>query len=224
MLTHKPRGLWLHARFLSWLLRIPLRTLARFKYFNTTILNRERLLKKGAAIYASNHPTELDPFYQWGMFRRVVLMVAKAELWKLPVANVVLWLLGHIPVQRGDAESGERAIDKAKRALRKGAAVFIYPEGGCSNEDGTMRSKLKAGVYNMALATGAPVYPVYIDGTNRVITPGSRKLNRKEPVTIIIGEPIFAADSEDVAAFLTKLRADILALKPEDNRAVSGCF
>lgn len=208
----KPRGLWLHARFLTWLLRIPLRTLAFWHVFNTTIINRERIPKKGAAIFAGNHPTEVDPFYHWGMFRRVVIMVAKAELWKLPVANVVLWLQGHIPVKRGDEESRIRSMDAGKRALRHGACVMIYPEGGCSNPDGTMREQLKSGIYHMAAENDTPVYPVFTRGTRGVLSQGSRKLNRKHPVTIIIGEPIRVSQYPEKDPFLRELRRRILEL------------
>ena len=91
------------------------------------------------------------------------------------------------PIDRNDANAAAAALRTAERILHEGGIWGIYPEGTRS-PDGRLY-KGKTGVMRVALATGAPVLPVVVTGTERVNPPGSRRL-RFGQVRITIGAPL----------------------------------
>ena len=81
------------------------------------------------------------------------------------------------------------AVEKAIKYLNKGEIVCIFPEGG-RTPTGFMGKATGSGAAVMALETGAPIVPVFIEGTFDVWSRHKKlpKLNKK--VKITIGKPI----------------------------------
>ncbi|TCN39340.1 acyltransferase-like protein [Kribbella orskensis] len=69
----------------------------------------------------------------------------------------------------------------------RGGVWGIYPEGTRSRDGRLYRGK--TGTMRVALATGAPVVPVVVKGTDQVNPVGSRRW-RFGHVHLIIGEPL----------------------------------
>lgn len=93
--------------------------------------------------------------------------VAKAELWKLPVAGWMLRMAGDIPVRRGDAGSRAAVLPRAAAMLRNRCSVMFFPEGTRS-KDGRIR-RFQAGAFRLAIDAGVPVLPIAVDGTRDAI-------------------------------------------------------
>ena len=79
-------------------------------------------------------------------------------LFKVPTFGRYLEAAGHIPVVDGN---GRAAFEEAKRLLRAGQTVTIFPEGSISPLEGGFYPA-RTGVARLALSTGAPVIPVGI--------------------------------------------------------------
>jgi glycerol-3-phosphate dehydrogenase (NAD(P)+) len=121
---------------------------------------------RGGLIVAANHRSFLDPFAIGAAlpWRRPMSYVAKAELFERRWQGWLLSRLGAFPIRRG--ESDELAMETARLAVQRGAAVCIFPEGTRIRR-GTLAAP-KRGVGRLALQTGAPVVPTAVYGSERV--------------------------------------------------------
>jgi 1-acyl-sn-glycerol-3-phosphate acyltransferase len=126
--------------------------------------NACRIPVTGPAIVAANHTSALDPLAVGiGSRRRIVRFLMARDYFKMPVMKHFFAAMGCIPVD--DAATDVSNVRTVLRALKNGDVVGIFPEGGLG-EDHTLRQGRHA-VAMLALASGAPVIPVYVSGTNR---------------------------------------------------------
>jgi 1-acyl-sn-glycerol-3-phosphate acyltransferase len=154
----------------------------------------ENLPPTGPVIVVANHISHADPFvlahyiYDAG---RWPAYLAKASVFRLPVAGRILHKVGQIPVHRGTVDAA-KALDAAVAALRAGEAVLIYPEGTITREPDLWPMRGKTGVARLWLTTGAPVVPVAMWGPERIFDPRDRRLRLRPrtPVTVVAGPPI----------------------------------
>lgn len=207
MHTNKPRGLGKRAWFLTRTLRTPLIGFAKFKVFRAVVYNRAAVPKTGSVIIACNHISLMDPIFLWGALRRNAVAIAMAELWKTPVVGWVMRSMGHIPVARGDINSGKKAIDDAATVLEHDGVVIIFPEGKCASGDTML--PLKSGIVHLARKSDARILPAGIKGTNNVLPLKSRRINRSAQVTVRFGELIDPDDFEDDDELLATIEAAI---------------
>jgi 1-acyl-sn-glycerol-3-phosphate acyltransferase len=222
--TPKPRSLQPHAWAITRFLRhFVVRPITRLKLFTTHhVTGASNVPEQGGAIVAANHPSNLEPPALFTALSRNVTFLAKAELWRVPVLKYFMRLLGQIPVDRGNRQSGEKAQASALRVLQyqnrrgkaKGGVVLIFPEGGCTPKGGEMRP-FKSGVWYLALQSGAPVVPCGIRGTEDIrLRPSTIWRRRQVPqVHVHFGEPLYARDFATKEDFLTELRVRIEALR-----------
>ncbi|MEJ7750152.1 MAG: lysophospholipid acyltransferase family protein [Thermoleophilaceae bacterium] len=118
----------------------------------------------GPVILAANHRSFLDPFVIGCCLGRPIYFVAKQELFENRLAGWVLNCLGAFPMRRG--ESDAESVKTALMLLERGAAVVIFPEG-TRHKSGPLGAP-KRGVGRLALASGAPVVPIAVKGSDRV--------------------------------------------------------
>jgi 1-acyl-sn-glycerol-3-phosphate acyltransferase len=85
------------------------------------------------------------------------------EFMDLPVLSRVFRTIGVIPVARSGRDMA--ATRAALRALHDGKVLGIFPEGRIETSDELM--PFQSGVALMAMKTAVPVYPAYLDGTQR---------------------------------------------------------
>jgi 1-acyl-sn-glycerol-3-phosphate acyltransferase len=72
-----------------------------------------------------------------------------------------------------DRKNREKALDAVERgvlALKAGKSFLVYPEGTRS-PDGRLQ-KFKKGVFFMALKAGAPIIPISVSGSNKIMPKG----------------------------------------------------
>lgn len=122
----------------------------------------DHIPRDGGVILAANHVSVADPFAV-GLFvheagRRPRFM-AKASLFRLPVAGSLLRALGQIPVHRYSANA-RLSLTAAADAVRAGEVVVIYPEGTTTHDPDFWPMKARTGVARLAIETGAPVVPL----------------------------------------------------------------
>src|SRR5204863_300039 len=86
-----------------------------------------------------------------------------------PAAAVHLDPAG-MPPGRVSGRSAQETLRSALRLLQSGELFGIYPEGTRSPDGKLYRGR--TGVGWLALASGAPVIPVAMIGTDRVLPPG----------------------------------------------------
>ena len=134
-------------------------------------------LPEGGALLCANHISGWDPFLiavSLPRDSRLVVM-AKDELFHIPVVGFLLRKLVIFPVKRGGNDLG--AMKTAIRSLNEGKRLLVFPEGTRVGSEGAVEAK--GGVAVMASRTGTPMVPVYC-GTKQ------KFLHR---TTIVFGEP-----------------------------------
>jgi 1-acyl-sn-glycerol-3-phosphate acyltransferase len=146
-----------------------------------------------AVVYMSNHQSHLDiPVLYATLPSPTIRMLAKAELFKIPLWGRGLRAAEFIEVDRANHTRAVQSIDHAARLLRDGVSIYLAPEGTRSI-DGRI-GKLKKGGFHLALGTGAPIVPVAIRGTIQILPRGSRVMRTGQRVSVKIGPPIEGAE------------------------------
>lgn len=146
----------------------------------------------GPVILAANHLALIDPLFVGVACPRPVRFIAKQELFdestllKKTFARA-LRALGPLSVDRRPGQSAQEAMDNSLAVLESGEVFGIFPEGTRS-PDGRLY-KGQTGPAWLALTTGAPVVPVALAGTERILPPG-RKVPSFNRVGIRFGEPV----------------------------------
>lgn len=145
-----------------------------------------------AVVYMSNHQSHLDiPILYATLPSPTIRMLAKSELFRIPLWGRGLRAAEFIEVDRGNHTRAVRSIEDAARLLRDGVSIYLAPEGTRSR-DGRI-GKLKKGGFHLALETGAPIVPVAIRGTIRILPRGGKVMRSGQPVSVQIGRPIDVA-------------------------------
>lgn len=145
--------------------------------FPWQVQGRERLPETGGVVLCANHTSFLDPILILlaATDKRQIHVMAKAELFKIPVLNWILKGIEIIPVKRGMADIS--AVKESLRVLRSGRPLLIFPEGTRVKDGESVEGH--PGAVVIAARAGVPVLPVYIQP--------KKKLFRKSRV--IFGEP-----------------------------------
>jgi 1-acyl-sn-glycerol-3-phosphate acyltransferase len=144
--------------------------------------------RTGPAILAANHLSVLDSYLLPALLPRHVTFAAKKEYFSgNPVSGWFMRLGGSLPTDRDSAHAAQEMLDAAADLLDRGELFGIHPEGTRSPDGRLYRGKI--GVAWLALKTGAPVLPVALSGTERVLPVGA-KVPRPARIGITIGAPM----------------------------------
>ncbi len=131
------------------------------------------------SIVMSNHVSNLDPPVLLPSIPGMTSVMLKKELMRIPLLGTAMRMGRFVPVARGHSrEDATRSIAAAREALRRGMHLTIFPEGTRS-PDGKLLPFRKGGFF-LATEAGAPVVPVVIRGTDRLMRRGSFKLHSGE--------------------------------------------
>lgn len=143
-----------------------------------------------ACIVMSNHQSHSDIplLYAAIPLSLRMRMVAKAELFRVPIWGRAMHLAGFIPIDRADRTSAIASLEIAKRDLASGTFIWIAPEGTRSRS-GELGS-LKKGGFILARDTNKPILPVCIDGSGRVIPADEVGCHAGQQVRITFRPPI----------------------------------
>ena len=158
----------------------------------------------GPAILVANHVSYLDPPLIGCLIPRVVHVLARESLFRIPVLGGLIRLLRAVPVDREAGSAGLRAIlDR----LQAGGAIIVFPEGTRAL-DGKLQGA-KAGIGMAILKSTAPLVPVRLDGTFAAMGRG-RWFPRPYKVIIHFGRPEYFAAARMEAETCSKPRLKVL--------------
>jgi 1-acyl-sn-glycerol-3-phosphate acyltransferase len=198
----RPRSLRKRVWLVTRIIRLALMTAGRAQIFvRVEKVGSGNVPRHGRVILAGNHPSPVDPILLFGGLRRNVCFLAAEFLFRQPVLGRLLRWMGHIRVERGTDKALEAAAF-GERVLAHDGVVVIFPSGRITKPG--ERCQPKTGVARMALATGSPIVPFYLTGTERILADGRPRLMRR--VRMVFGEPIAVTQVENPT------RADLVAL------------
>ena len=166
-------------KVVKFTLTYPVRFLCRMKVKGA---ENEPTPDQGTYLVIANHRTWADPIYLCcALKHQQPHFMAKKELFKIPLLNLLIRALGAYPVNRGGADVG--AIRRTIEMLKQGAAVGMFPQGHRYNGVDPRETSVKTGAAMIAQKAGVQVLPVFIKVKNN----RHRFLCKKE---IIVGKPI----------------------------------
>ena len=151
-----------HQRFVARVLHAGNRAFTHL-YHHVEVFSPCKLPKSGPAILVCNHTSGLDPHLLQSPCRRLITWMMAQDYYDQPYLKTVFDQLGVIPVTRSGRDTA--ATRAALRALENGQLVGIFPEGRI--ETSREMFPFQVGVALLALKSGVPVYPAFLDGTQR---------------------------------------------------------
>jgi 1-acyl-sn-glycerol-3-phosphate acyltransferase len=110
-----------------------------------------------------------------------MLALAKKELFRIPILGPAMRMHGFVPVDRQNRERAVQAVEEAVVKLREGRSFIAFPEGTRSR-DGRLQL-FKKGVFVMAIKAAAPIVPVSVSGSSRIMQKGKAAI---QPGTVRI--------------------------------------
>jgi 1-acyl-sn-glycerol-3-phosphate acyltransferase len=136
------------------------------------VTGREHLPLGQSCIYMCNHVSNLDPPVILPNLPGRSSVLLKKELMSIPILGMAMRMGKFVPVERGSRRDAAKAsVEAAAEALRSGLSILVFPEGTRST-DGRLAS-FKKGPFFLAEQTGAPIVPIAISGTERMMAKGS---------------------------------------------------
>jgi 1-acyl-sn-glycerol-3-phosphate acyltransferase len=174
----------------------------------------ENLPRDRAAVYCSNHESNIDPPLLFDALHPRMHILYKHEIDRIPVLARAFRMGGFIPIDRSKKESAIQSIELGAESLRAGNSFLIFPEGTRSRTAELL--PFKKGGFVMAIKAQAPIVPVAVQGGRAAMRRGS-KLIRPVTITIRIGQPIETTGLrlEDRAGLIVKVREQIQSLLAE---------
>jgi len=170
-----------------------LKLLFALVFVRLRVVGKEYMDTPGAKIYAANHTSYFDVLALMNGLGVPYRFVAKSEVHEMPFIGTFLRQLGHLSFNRLDAQSRLKQSREMEEFLRNGESIFVFPEGTFTPEDGLRPFQL--GAFKAAVDTGAPIIPISIAGSRKVLRDGTI-LPRFSAVTLTLSPPIYPRASQ----------------------------
>jgi 1-acyl-sn-glycerol-3-phosphate acyltransferase len=148
------------------------------------VVGRENLIGSETYLIMSNHQSLYDiPV----LFRAVganLRMIAKRELFHVPIFGGALAAAGFVAIDRRDRNAALRSLQRARDLLASGTHVWIAPEGTRSRTGELL--PFKKGAFYLALEARLPILPVTLSGTRDALPAKGIRSSRGANVRVTI--------------------------------------
>lgn len=150
---------------------------------------RENLDRKQSYVFVSNHQGAFDIFLIYGFLNRNFKWMMKYQLRKIPFVGLACEYAHHIFVDKRGPKKIKATYDNARKILREGMSMVVFPEGARSFT-GHM-GKFRRGAFMLADELQLPVVPLTINGSFDVM-PRTRDFRwvNWHPLKLTIHKPI----------------------------------
>ncbi|MCK4956549.1 MAG: 1-acyl-sn-glycerol-3-phosphate acyltransferase [Candidatus Cloacimonetes bacterium] len=153
--------------------------------WNLKIIHPEHLENPESCIIAPNHISLLDPPFIGSLLRNEIYILAKKELFEIPITGYTIKRMYAIPIRRGQIDRNATML--SQKALQEGYPLMMFPEGTRKS------SSAKPGIGKMAYETRSNIIPVFIQYPASLL----KALFRKDSLKIVIGEKIIIDEFEE---------------------------
>jgi len=166
------------------------------------------------ALFVSNHQSMFDiPILGAILSRHYLKFVSKRELARrwIPSISYNLRRGGNALIDRNDRPGAVEAIRKlgAEEVAGRGVSVVIFPEGTRARAGVLAPFRPQGTLALMAAAPDAPVVPVAIDNSWRLLQHGLRPAPFGTRVRVFIGAPMERAPGEDPGVVISSAQKQI---------------
>lgn len=155
------------------------------------VRGRQNVAPGKAFLVMSNHQSHYDVPVLFHVLGANIRMVAKIELFKVPIFGQAMREAGFIEIDRSNRHRAVESLAIAKEKLASGTSVWIAPEGTRSRTGELL--PFKKGGFVLALDTGWPILPVTIQGTRDALPANGRRSSKGARVTVTLHSPVETA-------------------------------
>ena len=159
-------------------------------------------------ILMSNHQSYYDIplLYMTIPDKANLRMIAKKELYRIPLWGRGLKTAEFISIDRSDHEKSMESMEAAKEKMKNGIMIYVAPEGTRSR-DGKL-GEFKKGGFLLAIQTESIIIPIGLRGTEKAMPPDTWDFSLGQKLEAHVGTPI------DTAILVSK-RGILLCRKSE---------
>jgi 1-acyl-sn-glycerol-3-phosphate acyltransferase len=183
-----------------------------------TVVGTEHMPKEHcipAPIYIANHASQIDVAVVYHIERQF-LWVAKRSVLYVPGVGSLMWLAGHILVDRNNKTGASNFYPKARAALQSGRPMFIFPQGTRRIAE---RLPPKRGAFAVAMENKSMLVPISVeipmDAWNSW-HPITCLWGKESPIiTITIHKPIAVNGTEDRSQLEDQCMDQIYSVLPK---------
>ena len=181
-------------------------------------VGREQLEDGRAYLFMSNHASNLDPPVITPLLGQRIAIIAKQELFRIPLFGRAMRAARFVAVNRAQRRSAVESVGNAAHVLQSGLGMLVFPEGTRSR-DGKLLP-FKRGAFQLAMEAGVPVVPITVVGSHDAWPKGSLVLRAGE-IVVHFHAPIDPRNFATKEALLAAVRTVIQSALPEPCRAPS---
>lgn len=160
---------------------------ARLTGAKAKLVGLDKIDPAGTYIFMSNHVSNLDPPLLVPKIPGRTSVLAKKEIWRIPILGKALDLAEIVPVERSNREAAINSIRRASEVMRHHINMTIFPEGTRSPDGRLM--PFKKGPFHLAAETGFSIVPVTILGTYEMM-PKGKLIVKGGTATLVFHAPV----------------------------------
>lgn len=178
---------------------------------------REHVPADEALVVMSNHQSHYDIPVLFQALRPMRLrMVAKKELFRIPIWAPAMRVAGFVELSRGDRSAAIESLSSARASIQRGTSIWLAPEGTRS-QTGRL-GPFKKGGFHLASEAGARILPVTVDGTRHVLPAKGTRVTNGQRVRVVVHPPVEIGAFEESRreAVMTQVRDAIASGLPPD--------
>ena len=186
--------------------------LVRYAKIEIDVSGLERVPDGEAFVVMSNHRSHYDiPVLFQALRPRRLRMVAKSELFRVPIWAGAMRAAGFVEVNRSNRIAAMRSLERARDAIRAGTSIWIAPEG--TRGSGTELGAFKKGGFHLAVGAEARILPISVLGTERILPARGTHVTDGERVTVKVAAPLDPRDfaERDLKQLMAAVRERIVA-------------
>jgi 1-acyl-sn-glycerol-3-phosphate acyltransferase len=172
---------------------------------------RDVIDKKTPYVFMSNHLSFLDGPLLFRLIPQSIRVILKKSVFRLPVVGQGMRFVGFVPVDRKGAQGGKKSIDRAAHLMReRGYSYLIFPEGTRTRDGRTQI--FKRGGFFLALASGAAIAPITIQGTYELMPRGAMFV-RRGVIDVLFHPPVPTTgyDQDNMSVLIDRVRNTIVS-------------
>lgn len=173
-------------------------------FYGFTVKGLDKIPPHGKLIVAANHRSVADPPIMGAVISQVrkPYILAKRELFKMPLMGWYITKLGAIPLDRHKKGGDLSAVRKVLDILNDEGCVMMFPEGTRGLPGG--RPSPKPGIGLLAHKTGALVLTARIFGTE--------SFPKTPKVSVVFGNIMRFNPSQAYVDFAGDVMSDIMSI------------
>lgn len=139
-------------------------------------------------VFMSNHRSLMDIPILNCVIPQSLRMIAKAELFRIPFFGEAMRKSGVVAINRSNKKQAIAQLEDAKKRLQEGISIWVSPEGTRSQTK--EMGPFKKGGFHVAMSLGVPIVPVWLDGTEKILSKHHFGARRHQTIHVYFGKPV----------------------------------